>query len=271
MGLALAKALRGVADPRPFPHALLDVADAAAVRRAFDAVRPDVVFHAAGLTDVDRAEREPELARLVHEEGTAHVAQACAARGALLVAVSTDYVFDGTLKRPYREEDPPHPLSVYGRTKLGAEEAIRRLCPDHLIVRSQGIYGDGRNHLVSKLLASRNPGAEWAMVEDRVNQPTLADDLAEALVALWRSGARGTFHVANRGPIDWYRFGLLVKEMTGLPAGRIRPVRSAERAEAAPRPPYSVLDVARYETATGRRMRTVREALADYLARVTRP
>lgn len=237
---------------------------------ALDRHRPDTVFHTAAYTDVDGAEREPERARAQNAGACATVAEACRRRGILLVAVSTDYVFDGTLSRPYREDDEPAPLGAYGRSKLEGERAIRASGCEHLIVRGQGIYGEGRRHLVRKLVESEDPAAEFAMAEDRVSQPTWAADFAGALVALWLRGARGTFHAANRGPLSWYRFALLVQSVSGRPRGRIVPVKSAELREAARRPAYSALDVSRFEAVTASRMRTVEQALRAYLSGVTR-
>lgn len=271
VGRGLRRALAGRASGVFLARDALDVTDAAAIERALDRARPDVVFHAAGYTDVDGAEGAPGAARAINVDSCARLGALCRARGILLVSISSDYVFDGALRRPYREEDAPGPLGVYGRTKREGEEAVRSSGCEHLIVRGQGIYGDGRRHLVAKLLASEDPAARFEMADDRTSQPTLAEDFAEALVALWEAGARGTFHAANRGPLSWYRFACLVRDLSGRPAGEIVPVPASARPERAPRPAYSALDVTKYEAATGRRMRSVEEALRDYLRRVTAP
>jgi dTDP-4-dehydrorhamnose reductase len=247
----------------------LDVTDESAVERALDAHRPDLVVHAAAFTDVDGAEAAPEEADRVNHRAAATVARACAARGAVLFALSTDYVFDGALERPYREDDPPRPLSVYGRTKLLGEEAVRAAGGAHLVVRAQALYGHGRRrHFVAKLLAMRDATEEIAVVDDRTSQPTFADDLARALLRLFWAGARGLCHVANTGPVTWYRFALLVREESGFPKGRLRPIASRERGERAPRPRSSVLDTSRYASLAGEPMPSVREGLRRYLASV---
>jgi dTDP-4-dehydrorhamnose reductase len=256
---------RGAADLRLLRREELDVCDRAAVADAMDGFRPDTVLHAAGFTDVDGAERRPKEAESVNHLAARDLARECAAQGVFLIALGTDYVFDGALTRPYLEEDAPAPLSVYGRTKLRGERAVREANGPHLIARTQAIYGHGRKHLVSKLLEQGDPESEFRVVDDRTSQPTFADHLARGLLALWRRGVRGTCHVANTGPVSWYGFALLVRQATGFPRGRLKPIRSAERGEIAPRPPYSALDTSRFTEATGERMPSVRDGLKAYL------
>jgi len=265
LGRAVGRVWAGAAELVPCDRAALDVTDAEAVRAALDAHRPDAVVHAAAFTDVDGAEDDPEAAERLNHLACRALAAACARRGVLLVAVGTDYVFDGRAARPYREDDPPGPLSVYGKTKLRGEDAVRAAGGPHLVVRAQALYGPGRANLVTRLLALEDPAGEIFVVDDRTSQPTFVDHFARGLLALWRGRAQGTFHLADTGAMTWYGFALLVREMTGRPRGQVKAVGSRERGERAPRPPYSVLDTGRFARAAGGPPPTVREGLRDYL------
>jgi dTDP-4-dehydrorhamnose reductase len=263
MGQALVRAFTGHAQVLPRTHPGLDVTDADAVAACLDDLQPSIVLNAAAFTDVDGAEATPAEAEAVNVGGMRVLAAACAARGTLLVGLGTDYVFDGALRRPYREDDPPQPLGVYGRTQLAGEQALLA-GGEALVVRTQGLYGGGRPTLVRRLLDAEG---EVRMAEDRTSQPSWADDVADAILELCRCGARGVVHVANTGPVTWYEFALMLREESGRPRGRIVPIAAAERNEPAARPAYSALDTSRYEALTGRRMRTVRAALRAFLRR----
>ena len=246
-------------------HAQLDVTDAAALASALDESRPDVVVQAAAYNRVDLAESDREEAERVNHGANRDLARLCAERNILLVAVSTDYVFDGALRRPYTEEDATAPLSHYGRTKLRGEEAVRAAGGEHLIIRTQALYGEARRTIVNRVLE----GGEIQMARDRVSQPTSAADLAAGILRLVEAGARGLFNVANQGPVSWYEFALMVREMSGRTDGRVTPVDAGARGEAADRPAYSALSSARCDAAVGEPMRPVRDALRDFLAGMT--
>ena len=223
-------------------------------------------MQAAAYNGVDSAESEREEAERVNHDANRDLARLCAERKILLVAVSTDYVFDGALQRPYTEEDPPAPLSHYGHTKLRGEKAVLAAGGEHLVIRTQALYGTARPTIVNRILE----GGEIQMAEDRVSQPTYAADLAQGILSLVQAGARGLFHVANQGPISWYEFALMVVEEIGRKNGHIKPALAVERGEAADRPAYSPLSSARYDEKVGVPMRPVREALRDFLGGMTR-
>ncbi|MGH8996293.1 MAG: dTDP-4-dehydrorhamnose reductase, partial [Acidimicrobiales bacterium] len=172
-------------------HRSLPVEDAAAVDRALDEHRPDVVIHAAAMTNVDRCEDEPEAARAVNVVGTANVAGSAERVGAHLVCVSTDYVFDGRATRPYQESDEPNPVSAYGRTKLEGERACP---PDATIVRTSWLAGAGGPNFVSTVLGLVDGSGALRFVDDQRGSPTFTSDLAPAIVALARDRRPGVFH-----------------------------------------------------------------------------
>jgi dTDP-4-dehydrorhamnose reductase len=250
----------------------LDVTDAAAVEAAVAAHRPDVVVNCAAYTRVDDAEREPAAARRLNAEAPGRLAAVCAARRVALVHLSTDYVFDGRGGRPYREDDAPAPLSVYGRTKLEGERAVADAFEGPgggrwLIVRTQWLYGRRGPAFVKTVLRRAAAGGRFPVVNDQWGAPTWGRDLAEALLALVEAGAGGLVHVANGGTATWYDVACAAVEARGL-AGRVRvePTSTAALGRTAPRPARALLDCGRFEALTGRRMRPWREALGEFLA-----
>jgi len=228
------------------------------------AARPSVILHAGAYTNVDGAEREPDRALAVNAQGTAFVARAAAALNARLIYVSTDYVFDGSKATPYREEDVPHPINVYGQSKHEGEIAALTGCPDTLVVRTAWLYGHAGNNFVKTItrLAREKPFLE--VVGDQRGCPTNADDLALALKDLLTSDLRGICHVTNTGDCTWYEFAEAIVRFMDL-STPVRPITTAQAGRLAKRPAYSVL-------AHGR-LGTVRKLLPhwqDALARFMR-
>lgn len=249
----------------------VDVSDAAALEELFAALPApaDVVANAAAFTQVDRCEREPEAARRANAQAPGLLAEACARRGARLVHVSTDYVFSGDGSSPYREEDPPDPRSVYGRTKLEGERAVLAAAPSHLVVRTSWLFGRGRNFLAAILAQaeasrrgeSRDP---LRVVDDQRGRPTWAVDLAEAIRRLVDRRATGLYHVAGGGIASWWDVARLCLDEAGFADLELLRARTRDLRLAAPRPAWSVLDCSKAE-ALGVRMRDWREAVRAYL------
>lgn len=266
LGRALAVLLPGaVLVDRPE----FELADAPAVRDRLVALEPSVILHAGAWTAVDAAEADPEGARAVNVTGTAAVAAAAADAGALLVYVSTDYVFDGTSNRPYTEDDLTHPLSVYGATKLGGEQAARR-APRHLVVRTSWVFGEGKNFVRAILAASADrPAQPLAVVDDQRGRPTYAPDLAAGIVELVRRGATGVVHLQGGGePGSWADVAAVALEAAGRPTPVVRTTTEAYNrgrpGPIAPRPANGVLDCTR-AAASGVELRDWRMAVAAYV------
>lgn len=254
----------------PRSKADLDVTDREAVERAFRDARPDVVVNCAAFTKVDDSETDPRAAR-VNAEAVDLLAGECLARGAGLVHVSTDFVFDGAKRTPYREDDETAPLSAYGRTKREGEEAALR-APHALVVRSSWLFGRGGWNFVEAILRQVESGkTELSVVADQTGRPTATPDLAEAIAALLQTRATGIYHFANRGEASWWDFARAVLDLSGREDVPIRAIDSASLARPAARPAYSVLDTTRYEKKTGAAIRPWRDALAEYLAARARP
>jgi dTDP-4-dehydrorhamnose reductase len=251
-------------------HEALDVRDGAAVREAVARARPDVVFNATAYNKVDGAESEPDEAFAVNEAGPRHLAEAAAEAGALVVHVSTNYVFDGALSRPYTEDDPAHPLSVYGRSKLAGERAVAEADPAHLVVRTSALFGRGGNRakggtFVERVLAGARAGKPLRIVSDQEVSTTYAPDLALGLIALVERGARGVFHVVNDGTCTWHALAVEALRQAGVDAP-VEAVTSAELNAPAKRPRYSVLSTAKYRALGLPPLREWRAALAAHLA-----
>ncbi|SRR5579875_272324 len=222
-------------------HSRLDVSDRDAVLQLVAGTSPDVIVHTAAWTAVDACEEDPDRAYLVNALGTRHVAEAARWCGAHLCYLSTDYVFDGASGRPYTEWDDPHPLSVYGRSKLGGEHACP---PEATIVRTSWVCGrHGSNMARTVLRLAREPGP-LRFVDDQHGSPTMAADLAGVVMRLAVERRPGLFHVTNQGQTTWYGFARAVLGAAGLDPGRVEPIAtvSLQPPRPAPRPPFSVLD-----------------------------
>jgi dTDP-4-dehydrorhamnose reductase len=225
----------------------LDVTDRTVVREVIESFRPDLVLHGGAYTAVDACESDPDTAFAVNALGTRHVAEAAVAVGAHLVYLSTDYVFDGTLDRPYGEWDRTGPRSVYGRSKLGGELEVRTVAgPSATVVRTAWVCGAHGANMVKTVLrlAADNPGGRLRFVDDQHGTPTFTADLARAVVRLGLDRRPGTFHVTNQGETTWFGFARAVLAAAGLDAEAVEPIATSDLdpPRPAPRPANSRLD-----------------------------
>jgi dTDP-4-dehydrorhamnose reductase len=222
----------------------IDVGDRDAVLQAIGQLRPAVVVHAAAWTAVDACEADPDRAYRVNALGCRHVAEGARLAGAHLVAVSTDYVFDGESPEAYREWDRPNPRSVYGRSKLGGEREIAALLPGATVVRTSWVCGAHGSNMVKTVLRLAAERPELAFVDDQRGCPTFTEDLAGMIVQLATARLPGLFHVTNQGPTTWFQFARDVLEAAGRDPSMVRPISTAELQppRPAPRPANSVLD-----------------------------
>jgi dTDP-4-dehydrorhamnose reductase len=217
------------------------VDDRDAVLTTFSAFRPELVLHGGAFTAVERCETEVDAAYAVNATGTRHVAEAAALVGAHVVYVSTDYVFDGTSDRPYREWDAPCPTSVYGASKLAGERECR---PGSTIVRTSWLCGAHGNNMVGTALRLADGTGELRFVDDQHGSPTFTADLAPAVVTLGLDRRPGIFHVTNSGATTWWGFVRAVLAEAGADPERVLPISTdaLDPPLLAPRPAYSVLD-----------------------------
>jgi dTDP-4-dehydrorhamnose reductase len=221
-----------------FPYGQLDITDADAVRALVAGYRPDAVIHTAAFTAVDACESQRDLSRHVNVDGTANVAAACREAGIRLVHVSTEYVFDGE-SGPYREVDTPHPISHYGLTKLESEAAVRENCSDWVIGRTTVLFGKAPNvrpSFVAWLVDKLEKGEAVRIVDDQIGSPTLADNLAQMLVALLDSDRSGIYNTVGDSIIDRHVFSVIAAELFGLDASLIQRIKTSDLNQPAPRP-----------------------------------
>jgi dTDP-4-dehydrorhamnose reductase len=228
-------------DVRAASRAELDVTDAEATRLALAAAGAHAVVNCAAYTDVDGAESDRARAEAVNALGAENVAAAAQRIGALIVHVSTDYVFDGSKREPWLESDAAGPLGVYGETKLAGERAVAAANPAHAIVRTAWLFGAGGRNFVDTMLALGAQREEVSVVTDQVGCPTWTGHLAGALVELAeRPAETGIHHIAAAGSCSWNELALEVFERAGIDC-RVLPATSAQFARPAARPAYSVL------------------------------
>lgn len=243
----------------------LDICNPQAVADGILDIQPDMVINAAAYTDVDGSERNPERAFSVNAAGAQNVALACAAKGAQMVHLSTDYVFDGSLCRPYREEDPPNPVNTYGASKLKGERLIQEALKNFLIIRTAWLYGRHGRNFVKAILDQAALKKEIRVVNDQRGAPTFTKDLGRAILRLVEAGAKGIVHVTNAEDCTWFDFAREILKEKSLNAVVVHPISSSELNRPARRPANSVLDCSLYESLTGQKLRPWREALREYL------
>lgn len=242
----------------------IDITSLESTERVLTALRPSVVVNCAAYTDVDGSETNRDLAMEVNGEGVGHLALVTRGIGAKLVQISTDYVFDGSKGTPYVEDDPARPLSVYGESKLlGETNAAAN--PDHLIVRTQWLYGLHGKNFVETMLRLAKEKDQLSVVDDQIGSPTWTVDLAAALAALIEKGCRGVYHAANAEFCSWNGFARAIFQEVGL-AVTVQGMTTAELNRPAPRPLYSTLDCGKLVRDTGFQPRSWREALRIYLS-----
>lgn len=247
----------------------LDVTDSRLVNAAVRDAAPDVLVNCSAYTKVDLAETEESSANAINGSAVELLGAAANAAGALLVQISTDFVFDGTKREPYEVTDATHPLSAYGRSKLLGEIAAAH-AQKHLIVRTSWLFGTHGPNFVrairNQILQGTNP---LRVVQDQRGRPTYTPHLARAIVRLASLGvssdtARGIVHYADEGECSWYDFACAIAEESGADV-KILPVTSDEFPRPAKRPAYSVLSTERYERLTGVAPESWREGLREYL------
>jgi dTDP-4-dehydrorhamnose reductase len=244
----------------------LDITDPDAVSAAVS--EHDVVVNCAAYTKVDDAETHEDLAYAINATGAANLARAAADGGAILVQVSTDYVFDGTATAPYPEGAPRHPVSAYGRTKAAGEQRALDLNPDGtLIVRAAWLYGEHGPNFAKTMVRLASDHDTVSVVDDQIGQPTWTLDLAHQIVALLDAGApAGVYHATNSGRASWFDFAQAIFREAGLDPARVKPTDSAQFVRPAPRPAFSVLGHDAWGRIGVEPLRHWREALTDAAA-----
>lgn len=258
LGTELCGRLRAAGhDTIAFTHREADFTQPETVRAAITAQRADWVINCAAHTAVDKAESEADLAYAINRDGAGALAEAVAGYGGRLIHISTDFVFDGAQSHPYREDDTPHPLGVYGASKWAGEQAVRAVLPDAVVVRTAWVHGAHGHNFVRTMLRLAAEHDELSVVDDQIGTPSWAGDIADALIALTAADARGVYHFTNEGVASWYDFAVAILDEAralGFPiqARRVRPIPTVAYPTPARRPAYSVLNKQKIRTLLGR-------------------
>lgn len=265
LGSVLLPLLAGEHEVAGVDYQDFDISAADSVQKAFREFRPQFVFHLAACTDVDGCETNPRLAWEVNAQGTRNVARSCAETGGTLLAVSTDYVFDGRRERPCREDDVPNPLSAYGKSKLRGEQHVQSLLPRHFIVRSSWLFGPHGKNFVRTILKLAGERDELRVVGDQRGSPTYTRHLASKLVEFLHFEAYGIYHATGAGSCSWFEFAQTIVHEGGFGGVRVLPISTRQAGRLAPRPANSELENGRLADIKSAALPHWKVGLAEYL------
>ena len=247
----------------------LDITDKDAIERFVEANHIDGVVNCAAYTAVDKAESDPLLAKKLNADAPAFLAEAVGKQGGWIVQVSTDYVCDGTKHTPYVETDSPCPNSVYGQTKLEGEQAVTKLCPNAMIIRTAWLYSEFGNNFVKTMIRLGKEREQLGVIFDQVGTPTYAHDLASVIMTAIDKGIKpGIYHFSNEGVTSWYDFTKSIHRIAGINTCHVMPLHTAEYPTPASRPAYSVLDKTKIKEAYSINIPHWEESLAKCIAKL---
>lgn len=253
-----------------FSSADLDITQEEITRNVFEEIKPDYCINAAAYTAVDKAESEAERARLINVVGSGNLARICKEHDAILLHISTDFVFDGTKQTPYTETDLTNPQSIYGQTKLDGEKAVQEIWAKHFIIRTSWVYSQFGNNFLKTMLRLGRERETLAVVDDQIGTPTNAIDLAEALVqiilfiednqSIIDTLESKIFNFSNEGECSWYDFAKKIFENNKIDID-LQPIPTTSYPTPARRPKYSVLDKSKIKQVFGIQIKDWKEAL----------
>ena len=242
----------------------LDITSVEAIEAFFQSERPDVVVNCAAYTAVERAEEDESQADLINHKAVALLAAACQRHDAMLIHISTDYIFSGEGDTPYTEECAPAPINAYGRTKLSGERAVEESGCRHIILRTSWLYSEFGNNFVKTMQSLMTTRSEVRVVADQIGTPTYAGDLAAAITYIINSGQLGkcgTYHYSNEGACSWYDFACEIARLSESNC-KVTPCTTEEYPTKAQRPRYSVLDKSKFISTFGIAIPEWHESLA---------
>lgn len=245
-----------------------DIASQGVCEEVIAETEPDIVINAAAYTNVDGCESDSNACFSVNAEGVKNIALACRQKRIKIVHFSTDYVFDGTRKTPYQEDDKCTPLNVYGKSKLAGEQYLKQFSDNFLLIRSAWLYGKNGKNFVKTIIEKARTEKLLKIVDDQVGSPTFTWDLAAAVQLLIEGQHTGIFHITNRGNCSWYEFAVKILKSACIPDVTVKPIKSDELERPARRPHYSVLTCRKFSETTGKVMRYWQVALDDYISKM---
>jgi dTDP-4-dehydrorhamnose reductase len=247
----------------------IDITDKNAVTGFIEQIRPDIIVNTAAYTDVGGCEKNPEKAYSVNTQGVKNIACAARKSNSFLIQISTDYVFDGRKTIPYTVKDRPNPINIYGKSKLEAEDAVRDMLDNYVIIRTSWLFGKTGKNFVDSIIGQAESGRPLKVVDDQAGCPTYVQDLATAIVKLlprtYNLEPKTIIHITNSGSCTWYEFAKEILKIKNTGNIRIEPVKSNEISSPAKRPEMSVLDNSEYIELTGNTLPCWQDALRRYL------
>ena len=234
----------------------LDIVNELLTHKVMSNEKPDVVIHCAAYTNVDKAEEEFEQAKLINVVGTENIAKACAKNDAILVYISTDYIFDGKKQAPYEVDDKPNPINNYGLTKFQGEEVVKKYCKDYYIARTSWLYGHHGKNFVETMIAHKNDEV-LKVVNNQIGCPTWTVELANGIIKMLEEFEYGTYHICGSGQTSWYEFAKEIFEYLDISVN-LQPCKTEDYLRPAKRPQYSAMN-------NHKICRNWKQALHDYL------
>lgn len=242
----------------------LDITDRTALFSFFSSNKIDAVINCAAFTNVDLCEKMKDEARLINVEGTKNIAEAALKYNAVMIHISTDFVFNGEKNSPYSEEDSVAPKNYYGVTKLESEEVVRETVPRHFIVRTSSMYSKNGSNFVKAVLDKALAKGEISVVDDQISCPTNSDDLAAAIYELIKTDKYGTYHITDKGYCSKFEFAEFIVDYCGISA-KVKPCKSSDFPGSAARPKFSALDISKYSRITGEDMIPWQDSIKKFL------
>ncbi|NTW07414.1 MAG: dTDP-4-dehydrorhamnose reductase [Syntrophaceae bacterium] len=243
----------------------IDITSMPSCEEAINEHVPDVVVNAAAYTDVDGCENALSECIAVNAEAVLNITVSCRKKNIRIVHFSTDYVFDGNSSEPYKEDDSCNPLNIYGTSKLAGENYLQSLSNNYIIIRTEWLYGKNGKNFVRTILDKAQTTNKLEVVDDQIGSPTYTRDLAHAVDLLLERNIKGIFHITNRGNCSWFEFARKILQEGGITNVQVLPIKSDQLKRPAKRPPYSVLSMQKFISATGKIMQPWQLALQDYL------
>jgi len=251
------------------PESEANILDVTGLDKIFQQYKPAYAINCAAYTAVDKAEDDSELAKKVNNTGAANLAVQCKNHGAVLIHISTDFVFKGDVAHPLTEEDEASPISVYGQTKLDGELAIASVLKEHFIIRTGWLYSEYAGNFVKTMLKLGSDRDELKIIADQVGTPTYAIDLAEFVLLIINNGSKayGIYHYSNEGVTSWFDFARAIFDISATPVKAI-PIRTDEYPTKATRPSYSVMDKSKVKQTFNIEIPYWRDSLTDCIAKL---
>jgi dTDP-4-dehydrorhamnose reductase len=225
----------------------MDITNLSSIAHAITYFRPDIIINTAAYTAVDKAEQETQQALHTNYEGAKNLAQLCTQMNIPLIHISTDYVFSGTQATPYHENNPVKPINFYGKSKWLGEQAIRKYCTQHIILRTSGVFSEYRDNFLKTILRLAREKKELRIIADQITCPTYAGDIASVILSIIKQPLIwGTYHYCSNKPVSWHKFAIAIleeaKKYQLVPAVDIQAILAIEYPTVAQRPAYSVLN-----------------------------